>query len=73
MVYSMESGSGLQSYVNKRIKVVYDDSDSSGARTRSRDGVLTGYDDTLLFLEQQKPYPAIAIARARLVRIEVLG
>ena len=65
----MENGA-WDAYIGKPVRVVYKD-DSGAARVR--DGLLRSVTDGLLFLEQPRPYPALAVAISAVLRIEVRG
>ena len=63
----MDNGA-WDAYIGKSVKVVY--KDDSGT-SRVREGILRSVADGLLFIEQPRPYPALAVAISAVLRIEV--
>ena len=62
------NGEIWKSYIGKPVRVVFKD-DKGIARVR--DGMLQSVTDGLLFIEQPRPYPALAVAISAVLRIEV--
>ncbi len=65
MVENMET---WEAYLNKRIKIIYDD---GGTYPSKKEGICTGYTETHLFIKTPQRLEAILLNK--ILRVELVG